>query len=142
MQWRLTDPNQPNSPTTLDSLTVSDDTSQSQHQHPSRKFICFESCLDTLFQCCIICECVIVKTLNLVIGNALIVTMTYQNSHCVIWCSQPLCNVWIMGNVLISAAVLFSGLTFTRFEILVWFIRFAATKACQHMPDIKSCKLS
>lgn len=81
-----------------------------------RKFIVFESQLDVLLRQCQICGGIVedscmVKSCS---GSMLTVSATCINGHDIKWDSQPLINRLPAGNLLVSAAILFSGNTFQR----------------------------
>ncbi|KAM4808792.1 uncharacterized protein WCC33_009287 [Rhinophrynus dorsalis] len=85
-----------------------------------RKFLVFESCLDFLFYkvgCCFGngCTAHITKIDKHVDGTFLSVTAQCHNGHLFhLWHSQPLLGSMAAGNVLMSAAVLFSGSNFCK----------------------------
>ena len=93
-----------------------------QKQHGTqRKFIVFENCLDSLFQFCPQCcqpvlESDVVEVLKGK-GSFLSVNYTCSQGHVNTWHSQPLLNRMPAGNLL-SAAVLFSGSTYSKFAHL------------------------
>lgn len=81
-----------------------------------RKFIVFESQLDVLLRRCQICGGIVedscmVKSCS---GSMLNVSATCINGHDIKWDSQPIINRLPVGNLLVSAAILFSGNTFQR----------------------------
>ncbi|XP_075710913.1 uncharacterized protein LOC142744244 [Rhinoderma darwinii] len=82
-----------------------------------RKFIVFESCLDVLFKkvSCKIedCNAPVIHTQKHILGSYLSVTGQCQKGHSFhLWHSQPTRGEVALGNVLSSAAVLFSGANF------------------------------
>ena len=90
-----------------------------------RKFLIFESQLDKLLfrLACPNCQCpcsiddVIKKCSNE--GTLLRVKVYCTSGHCIIdWQSQPLIGKMPAGNLLLSAAILFSGQTFRHIESL------------------------
>ena len=83
-------------------------------EHNERKFIVFESCLKLLLTICSICGAAICERFEKTSGSMLSVRMTCINSHLTCWSSQPLIKNIASGNLLSSAAILFSGNTFSR----------------------------
>ncbi|XP_044147031.1 uncharacterized protein LOC122935330 [Bufo gargarizans] len=86
-----------------------------------RKFIVFESCLDVLFanvRCKIEhCYSPVVHTQKHVLGSYLSVTGQCRKGHLFhVWHSQPTRGEAALGNVLSSAAVLFSGSNFSKVQ--------------------------
>lgn len=84
-----------------------------------RKFIVFESCLDVLFEevkCKIEdCNAPVIHTQKHVLGSYLSVTGQCRKGHSFhLWHSQPTRGDVALGNVLSSAAVLFSGSHFHK----------------------------
>ena len=79
-----------------------------------RKFLVFESCLMSLLSQCSKCgQEVELKTS--IRGTLLVVTGSCPHGHEVHWQSQPTVRNMAAGNLLVPAAILFSGLTFTAF---------------------------
>ena len=88
--------------------------SESDDEDPSttdRKFIVFETQLDQLFRVCSECGsvCEIEKTEK---GSAVKIRATCSQNHTFEWISQPLQNNIFIGDLLISAAILYTGGTF------------------------------
>ena len=85
-----------------------------------KKYLVFESCLLQLLKRC--CNCgrevelntYVRGTLLTVRGTLLTVKGTCTEGHVLNWQSQPLVKDVGAGNLLLSAAILFCGLTFTR----------------------------
>ncbi|XP_070548761.1 uncharacterized protein [Ptychodera flava] len=93
------------------------DDSEGEHEKDflgDRKFIVFESCLDILFKRCSECGEIVTEVSRSTNGSMLTVKMTCIRSHNVIWRSQPIINRMSVGNLLMAAAILFSGNTFNR----------------------------
>ena len=77
-----------------------------------KKFIVFESCLFKLLKQC--CSCGQEVELNTSVrGALLLVNGTCPDGHVLSWQSQPLIRDVGAGNLLVAAAILFYGLTFT-----------------------------
>ena len=78
------------------------------------KFIVFWSCLVTLFTFCRKClqSCVVDKVTFK--GTLLSIKTTCVNNHEIIWKSQPMLGKAGTGNILLSAAILYSGNTYAR----------------------------
>ena len=106
---------------TDDNDDIIDSEEELQKQHGTqRKFVFFENCLDCLFQFCPQCcqpvlESEVVKVLK---GSFLSVNYTCSQGHANTWHSQPLLNRMPAGNLLLSAAILFSGSTYSKFAHL------------------------
>ena len=83
-------------------------------EHNERKFLVFESCLKMLLTLCSICGAAISEWKETTSGSMLSVKMMCINSHQTCWSSQPLIKNIAAGNLLSSAAILFSGNTFSR----------------------------
>ncbi|XP_069820658.1 uncharacterized protein [Dendropsophus ebraccatus] len=88
-----------------------------------RKFIVFESCLDVLFEkvgCKMKnCNAPVIRTQKNVLGSYLSVTGQCLKGHSFhLWHSQPTRGEVALGNVLSSAAVLFSGSHFNKVQEL------------------------
>lgn len=80
------------------------------------KFIVFDSCLDQLLRFCPRCGASVVSCCKMFTGSQLTVKLSCHNNHNIVWHSQPLLNKMAAGNLLISAAILFSGGTFSNFN--------------------------
>ena len=78
------------------------------------KFLVFWTCLTSLFQFCSTCfrEATITRVIKR--GTLLIVHTTCPKKHLHKWHSQPIINGTGAGNMLLYAAILFSGNTFAR----------------------------
>ena len=89
------------------------------------KFLVFWSCLLSLFQSCSICfkRNNVIKTATR--GSMLTVTTKCENNHEHKWFSQPLLNGRSASNLLLSAAISYSGNTFTRILKLMNYIHIA-----------------
>lgn len=112
---------------TDDTMDVSDDINDDISCHPTtdRKFIVFESCLNSLFHTCPLClkpvfDSEVIKTVR---GTLLSVKYTCSEGHINTWDSQPLVNGMSAGNLLTAAAILFSGSTFTHISNLASILR-------------------
>ena len=77
-----------------------------------RKFIVFESQLMTLFHRCHSCG-LEVKLETSIVGTLLVVNGICPDGHVLHWQSQPMVRGMAAGNLLLSAAILLCGLTFT-----------------------------
>ena len=83
-------------------------------EHPERKFLVFESCLKLLLQFCSKCGGTIFESTETTSGSMFSVKMLCVNNHLTCWNSQPLIKNIAAGNLLSSAAILFSGNTFSH----------------------------
>ena len=87
------------------------------------KFIIFDSSLDVLFQRCPECGTHVSEVKKTRRGSMLCVTLTCLNHHTFKWNSQPIKNSYALGNILLAASLLFSGMTFCRFALMCSFFR-------------------
>ena len=76
------------------------------------KFIVFESQLMQLFQGCHSCG-LEVKLKTSIRGTLLVLNSVCPNGHILFWQSQPMVRGMVAGNLLLPAAILLCGLTFT-----------------------------
>ena len=83
-------------------------------ENPERKFLVFESCLKLLLKVCSKCGGTIFESTETTSGSMFSVKMLCVNNHLTCWNSQPLIKNIAAGNLLYSAAILFSGNTFSR----------------------------
>ena len=83
-------------------------------EHPERKFLVFESCLKLLLKFCSKCGGTIFESTETTCGSMFSVKMLCVNNHLTSWNSQPLIKNIAAGNLLSSAAILFSGNTFSH----------------------------
>ena len=79
----------------------------------TRNFMVNEDRLDELFNLCCTCGLAIIEKKKIVKGSMLSVEAVCIQGHVNKWDSQPSINGMPIGNLLISAAILFSGNTFT-----------------------------
>jgi hypothetical protein len=88
-----------------------------------KKFLVFETELDKLFTFCSRCSARITDISKHTTGSMLSVTTTCQYYHTVTWHSQPLIHRMPAGNLLLSAAILLSGSTYSQTERLADILR-------------------
>ncbi|KAM7308782.1 hypothetical protein ISCGN_012415 [Ixodes scapularis] len=74
-----------------------------------RKFIVFESCLDQLLEACRSCAAPNTHIDKTVQGSSLQVSTLCRSVHTETWCSQPVIRRKPVGNILVAAAILFTG---------------------------------
>ena len=91
--------------------TDNDSTSGSLVGNYTNKYVVFQDQLDSLLNCCSKYGKPIPKKGRFTTGSILSVQMECHGGHDYTWQSQPVVNRTPMGNVLISAAILFAGLT-------------------------------
>ena len=97
---------------------------QEEAVRKEKKFIVFESCLLKLLQRC--CSCGQEVELNTSVkGTLLMVNGTCPDGHVLNWQSQPLIRDMGAGNLLVAAAILFCGLTFTGISNLAKLLNLA-----------------
>ena len=83
--------------------------------HQRKKFVVFEECLMALFKKCRNCQAEGTNVKTRVLGTFL--TVTQHCSNCLFtfsWDSQPMIRSIPAGNILLSAAILFSGVLPTK----------------------------
>ena len=83
-----------------------------------KKYLVFQSCLESLFHCCPVCHQHVTKTVMETTATLLTVQYTCAAGHHNRWYSQPRLRGTTAGNVLLPAAILFSGSNFTKFAHL------------------------
>ena len=79
------------------------------------KYILFESCLDQLFTICKFCRSPVAEVKKFRDGSSLRVSVICINHCSYTWASQPSASGLAIGNLLVAAAILFSGMTYQRF---------------------------
>ena len=79
-----------------------------------RNFFVYEECLKSLFVKCPMCDKRIMNTTFQCRGTLLLVSYTCQAGHAGVWYSQPMVDGMAAGNLRLSCAVLFCGLTYDR----------------------------
>ena len=92
--------------------------------YEEQKFIVFEPCLKKLLKFCPKCASVISESKMTKCGSMLSVKIRCINNHddyC--WTSQPMIKNTAAGNLLTSAAILFSGNTFSRIAQFASFLK-------------------
>ncbi|XP_055959258.1 uncharacterized protein LOC126807688 [Patella vulgata] len=79
-----------------------------------RKYIVFESNIKELLEVCREChnKCVVVLKQN--VGSMVVMEATCEAGHTFLWSSQPSNNQLPLGNLLLSASILFSGASVTN----------------------------
>ena len=102
----------------------SDDTDYEldSEEHPEQKFLVFESCLKLLPKFCSKCGGNIFESTKTTGCNMFSVKMLCVNDHLTCWNSQPLIKNIAAGNLLFSAAILFSGNTFSHISQFASFL--------------------
>ena len=90
----------------------------SRSPQEDRKFIVFEQCQDRLFKRCMGCGSLVINICKSQSGSSLAVTTHCIEGHKCMWLSQPEVNRMAAGNLILPAAILFSGSTFTKFSEL------------------------
>ena len=94
----------------------------SERQPSGSAFIVYWSCLFELLQRCLICSAPAFIKKVLTNGSALSCYLSCENDHQCVWRSQPLLKRHYIGNLRLSASVLFSSNTYRKlskyFQIL------------------------
>lgn len=101
--------------TSCETSFMSDDDNQT-HLHQQPKHVVFESALDELFRFCSKCGKPVSSLTKHTTGSLLTVKYTCLGNHTVTWHSQPLVRGQPAGNLLIPAAILLTGSSFTDFD--------------------------
>ena len=94
-----------------DEVNDSDTIAAESNKATEKKFIVFESCLDDLLRKCVQfgCDGLISRT---TIGTCVVVSVSCLKCEFVrTWNSQPMTDTMPYGNLIISAAMLFSGVS-------------------------------
>ena len=99
------------SPTSSDSEEDDDEDSSSSTRRD--KYIVFEECLNELFKSCLECGGPVLKKTKFTTGSMVTFHLECHAGHHRTWRSQPVVKKAPLGNVLLSAAILFSGLCYT-----------------------------
>ena len=104
-----------------ESFHIADDESSSYEGYAEEKsecqpsgsaFIVYWSCLFALLQHCLICSAPALIKKVITNGSALCCHLSCQNDHHCVWRSQPLVKRYYIGNLSLSASVLFSSNTY------------------------------
>ena len=100
-----------------ESISSSEEDITNDNQRPAKdKFIVYESELDKLFETChhtVSCGSAVVSLEKRVCGTVITYETTCVSSHNFVWHSQPLINRMPEGNLLLAAATLYTGNTYT-----------------------------
>ena len=129
----------PQNPSTEKMLLASDDSFRPEDSNMSSledtsyidlqeepKYIVFESCLEELFTLCKFCRSPVAEIKKMKEGSLLKISVICVN-HCqYMWSSHPSVSGIAAGNLLIAAAILFSGLTFNQFRQWAALLRLAS----------------
>ncbi|XP_070573518.1 uncharacterized protein [Ptychodera flava] len=97
------------------------------------KYLVFDSSLKKLFSRCLECGVAVIDVSTTTRGSLLTAKMTCSNMHDVVWHSQPLLNRMALGNLLLSAAILFSGNTFQSFSDCFSFLKIQCFQKTTYM---------
>ena len=101
---------------------------QSMQPDEQQKFIVFEDNLTELFRFCPECQEPIEDLEKAISGTLLTIKYTCLQGHINLWQSQPTINGMSAGNLLLSAAILFSGLTYAKIAHLFEIFNLAILK--------------
>ena len=83
-----------------------------------KKYLVFQSCLESLLRCCPVCHQHVTKTVMETTATLFTVRYTCAAGHHNRCHFRPRLRGTTAGNVLLSAAILFSGSNFTKFTHL------------------------
>ena len=92
----------------------SNETDEAKELVQGKKYLVFESELYKLFTKCPKCYSPTIHINNHMVDSMLSISYSCLNGHSSKWNSQPLLNAMPAGNLLVSAAILFSGNTYTN----------------------------
>ena len=115
--WKLSDAEQFLSDDDREVEPSEDDFKEST-PHTEKKFLVFGSCLFELLKRCPECGDVIIKRKNKTSGTMLLVELTCHSGHTKTWESQPVVKRKPLGNLLLAAAILLTGNTFSSISNL------------------------
>ena len=115
--WKLADVEQFLSDDDME-VEPSEDEFQESPPHREKKFLVFGSCLNELLKRCPECGDAIIQQKNKTSGSMLLVELTCHSGHTKTWESQPVVKRKPLGNLLLAAAILFTGNTFTSISNL------------------------
>lgn len=114
-----------------ESFYITADESSSDEREPEEEYECqpsgsafivYWSCLSVLLQRCLTCSAPAFIKKVLTNGSALCCYLSCENDHQCVWRSQPLVKRYYIGNLRLSASVLFSSNTYRKlskyFQIL------------------------
>ena len=113
--WKLSDVEQFLSD---DDMAPSEDEFQESPPDREKKFMVFGSCLNELLKRCPECGDAIIQQKSKTTGSMLTVELTCHSGHTKTWESQPVVKRKPLGNLLLAAAILFTGNTFTSISHL------------------------
>ena len=82
------------------------------------KYLVFDSELVKLFKLCPDCKSEVIEIKKQTIGTMLTITSTCCNDHIVVWQSQPCIRRMPVGNLLLAAATVLSGCTYSQIKKL------------------------
>lgn len=101
---------------TEDESTMSEQDEERLDPVAVRKCIVFEDCLSELLHFCKDCGKPVIQKSKFEVGSSVGYKLLCLEGHNYIWHSQPIVNKLPIGNLLIAAAVLFSGSMYRRLE--------------------------
>ena len=115
---------------------------ESECQPSGSAFIVYWSCLFALLQRCLVCSAPAFIKKVITNGSALCCYLSCKNDHNCVWRSQPLVKRYYIGNLSLSASVLFSSNTYRKlskyFKILniPWISKSRFYQLQEHMFDV------
>lgn len=102
----------------IDDDIISENELESHSPEYEKKFLVFNSCLDELLKRCPQCGDVVIQQTRKTVGSMLLVELTCHRGHKKTWESQPVVKKKPLGNLLMAAAILFTGNTFSSISHL------------------------
>ena len=102
----------------VDSTNITDIFMQSTAIEQTEKYLVFDSELLKLFQLCPDCKSDITDIKKHTTGTMLTVISTCANGHVKVWRSQPCIRRMPAGNLLLAAAIVLSGCTYSQIKKL------------------------
>ena len=113
--WLLPDDEKPSSE---DDIVLSEYEFEDGSPESEKKYLVFGSCLNNLLKKCPKCGGVIIDQKRKTTGSMLSVVLICHNGHTELWESQPVIKRKPLGNLLLAAAILFTGSTFSSISRL------------------------
>ena len=105
-----------------ETLDESEESSESQFEDVNCWYLVSSASLWKLMGRCLQCGDVVHQITKTHTGSLLIVSLVCDTGHTTVWNSQPKLNQHPKGNVVLCAAVLFAGATYSRFHQICQFI--------------------
>ena len=121
----LYDPEQESPESESTDMSSPDDETETETDAEKKCYIIFDDCLNELLKHCPTCGAPVLQATKKRQASLLTVDLVCTNMHCTKWNSQAKIRRFAEGNILLAAAVLFSGSTYERFHQLCTFMGLA-----------------